>query len=236
MTPRRLILVLLMAMAWFAADAEMPADTLTFPQQQLPVIITDSTEIISAPLEPLEVFVPTDAFSVAADSVAARVFNPDPMRATWLSVLCPGLGQIYNRRYWKLPIVVGAYMGLTYATSWNNTMLRDYTKAYRDLTDNDPDTRSYMDFFAPNVNEADLNRGWLEKVFQSRKNFFRRNRDLCIVGMIGVYLLAIVDAYVDASLSHFDISPDLTLDWAPVLIQETRDPLPSFGVQWALRF
>lgn len=183
----------------------------------------------------------TDSMEVCGDSLVVdgervRVFNPDPARATWLSVLCPGLGQIYNRRYWKLPIVIGAYMGLTYATTWNNTMLTDYTKAYNDLMDNDPDTKSYMDFFAPNVDESSLDKGWLTNVFQSRKNYFRRNRDLCIVGMIGVYLLAIVDAYVDASLAHFDISPDLSLHWSPMIMQETRSPIPSVGVQWALRF
>lgn len=93
-----------------------------------------------------------------------------------------------------------------------------------------------MNFFAPNVNEADLNYSWLVKTFQSRKNFFRRNRDLCIVGMVGVYLFAIIDAYVDASLAHFDISPELSLHWSPTLIQDGRGSLPSVGVQWALQF
>lgn len=177
-----------------------------------------------------------DADSLLIDEKIVKVFNPNPTRAVWLSVLCPGLGQIYNRRYWKLPIVVGAYMGLAYATDWNNTMLRDYNKAYRDLMDNDPDTKSYMDFFAPHVKEENLSKSWLENVFQSRRNYFRRNRDLCIVGMIGVYILAIVDAYVDASLAHFDISPNLSLNWSPVIIPETRGPVPSVGVQWALQF
>lgn len=184
----------------------------------------------------------SDTIEVCADTLTTvdgekmRVFNPDPTRATWLSVLCPGLGQIYNRRYWKLPIVVGAYMGLVYATSWNNTMLTDYTSAYNDLMDNDPDTKSYMNFFAPGVKESQLSRTWLQNTFQSRKNYFRRNRDLCIVGMIAVYLVAIVDAYVDASLAQFDISPDLSLRWSPTLLKETHATLPGVGVQWALCF
>lgn len=187
----------------------------------------------------------TDTIStitVCADSLITtsdgrvRVFNPEPMRAVWLSALCPGLGQIYNRRYWKLPIIVGGYMGLAYATDWNNAMLRDYTKAYRDLMDNDPDTKSYMDFFAPGVDESSLSKTWLESVFQSRRNYFRRNRDLCIIGMVGVYLLAIVDAYVDASLAHFDITPDLSMQWSPVIMQETRSPIPSVGLQMAFCF
>lgn len=163
-------------------------------------------------------------------------YNPNPTRAVWMSALCPGLGQVYNRRYWKLPIIVGGYLGLAYATSWNNTMLTDYTRAYRDIMDTDPTTNSYMDFFPPTVKEDDLDKAWLTNILQSRKNYFRRNRDLCIICMVGVYLLAMVDAYVDASLSHFDITPQLTMDVAPTLIPDERGKLPSIGVQWAFNF
>ena len=163
-------------------------------------------------------------------------FSPDPTKAVWFAALFPGLGQVYNRRYWKLPIVVGGYLGLAYATSWNNGMLRDYTKAYADLLDNDPDTKSYMDLFAPNVKEENLDKSWLQNVIRSRKNYFRRNRDLCIICMIGVYLIAMVDAYVDASLSHFDITPDLTMDVSPTLMQDGRNVKPSVGLVWAFNF
>ncbi len=163
-------------------------------------------------------------------------FNPDPTRAVWMSALFPGVGQIYNRRYWKLPIIIGGYLGLAYATSWNNGMLTDYTRAYRDIMDNDPSTNSYMNFFPPTTEEADLDRTWLTNVLQSRKNYFRRNRDLCIIAMVGVYLLAMVDAYVDASLSHFDISPDLSMDVSPTLFQEVRGMKPAVGINWAITF
>jgi len=163
-------------------------------------------------------------------------FNPDPTRAVWMSALFPGLGQLYNRRYWKLPIVIGAYMGLGYATTWNNGMLSDYTTAYRDIMDSDPSTNSYMNFFPPNTKEEDLDKTWLTNVLQSRKNFYRRNRDLCIIAMVGVYLVAMVDAYVDASLSHFDISPDLSMDVSPALFREERGIRPAVGFVWALNF
>jgi hypothetical protein len=163
-------------------------------------------------------------------------FNPDPTRAVWMSALFPGLGQIYNRRYWKLPIIIGGYLGLAYATSWNNGMLNDYTKAYRDIMDSDPTTKSYMDFFPSTVKESDLDNTWLTNILQSRKNYYRRNRDLCIICMVGVYLVAMVDAYVDASLSHFDVSPDLSMDVAPAIFQETRGMRPAIGLQWALTF
>lgn len=187
--------------------------------------------------------------NIAADTIDANLsrstdewiprryeFNPDPTRAVWMAALFPGLGQLYNRRYWKLPLVVGGYLGLGYATNWNNTMLSDYTKAYADIMDNDPTTKSYMDFFPPTVKEEDLDKTWLINILQSRKNYFRRNRDLCIIGMVGVYLVALVDAYVDASLAHFDISPDLSMEVYPSLIQDGRNRWPSFGLQWAVIF
>lgn len=195
------------------------------------------------------VFLPADSVAALTDVPSASqrgdslalherkyIFNPDPTRAVWLSALFPGLGQLYNRRYWKLPIVVGAFMGLGYATSWNNGMLRDYSRAYTDLMDNDPSTKSYMDFFPPTTREEDLNRTWLTNVMKSRKDYYRRNRDLCIIAMVGVYLVAMVDAYVDASLAHFDISPNLTMDVGPALIPESRDRLPGVGLQWAFNF
>ena len=163
-------------------------------------------------------------------------FSPNPTRAVWMSALFPGLGQIYNRRYWKLPIIVGGYLGLGYATSWNNNMLKDYQQAYLDIMDDDPSTNSYMNFFPPNTVESNLDRAWLERLLRSRKNFYRRNRDLCIICMVGVYALAMVDAYVDASLSHFDISPDLSIDWSPAVIPDQRVKMPGIGLNWALNF
>lgn len=118
-------------------------------------------------------------------------------------------------------------------------MLRDYTTAYSDIMDNDPTTNSYMDFFAPTVNEADLDRSWLTNLLRTRKNYFRRNRDLCIICMIGVYLIAMVDAYVDAQLAHFDISPSLSVDVAPALMNNdirNGTSRPSLGLYWALTF
>ena len=186
------------------------------------------------------VLVPVDSLPIVrAGEEPVYAFNPDPTRAVWMSALFPGLGQLYNRRYWKLPIVIGAFMGLGYATSWNNTMLRDYTTAYSDIMDNDPTTKSYMDFFAPTVNEADLDRTWLTNLLRTRKNYYRRNRDLCILCMVGVYLVAMVDAYVDAQLAHFDISPNLSVDVAPALMNtDLRGPTnkPSLGLYWAINF
>ena len=165
-----------------------------------------------------------------------KEFIPSPNRAAWLSALFPGLGQVYNRRYWKIPIVIGAFMGIGYGTSWNNGQLQDYTQAYRDLMDNDPSTKSYMNFFPPTTKEEDLDKTWLSNVMRSRRDFYRRNRDLCIICLVGMYLICMVDAYVDASLAHFDISPELSVDWSPAMIVNPSDRKVSLGLNWAFTF
>lgn len=206
--------------------SEIPVDTIG---QAAEVIAWE--EYTDSVLEPVKPPSPYDFWEPTETT-----FNPDPNRAVWMAALFPGLGQIYNRRYWKLPIVVGAYLGLGYATSWNNSMLSDYTKAYRDIMDNDPSTNSYMNFFPPTTQESDLDKQWLTNLLQSRKNFYRRNRDLCIISMVGVYLLAMLDAYVDAQLSHFDISPDLALDVNPAVMRDGRNSLPSVGLACTITF
>ena len=240
----------------FHSQSSVPTDTLdTLPTQEssmrlrqpgfIPDGIVLTKDSIDTSAEKMLDSIMTDTTSVInittlPDSIASqeqvKLFTPDPTRAVWLSALCPGLGQIYNRRYWKLPIVVGAYMGLGYATSWNSRMLTDYTVAYRDIMDTDPSTDSYMDFFPSTTKEEDLDKEWLKNILKRRKDYFRQNRDLCIICMVGVYLIAMVDAYVDASLAQFDISPDLSMKVAPAVIPANTSRLPSVGVQWAFTF
>ena len=187
-------------------------------------------------LNGVEIITPPDSVTIATLG-KKRIFNPEPTRALWLSALCPGLGQIYNRRYWKLPIVVGAFVGLTYGTSWNNRMYNDYSKAYRDAMDNDPETRSYMDFYPPTTQESDIDMAWLQKSLKNKKTYYRRYRDICIIGLVGVYALCMIDAYVDAQLAHFDISPDLTMKIKPAVIDPgTLNRTPTLGVQCAFNF
>lgn len=217
------------------APSMVVLDSLSVNGDSISVIPVDSVDIANAPLVN-----PNDSIARRlTDTEKKFTFNPDPTRAVWMSALFPGLGQLYNRRYWKLPIVVGAFMGLGYATNWNNTMLRDYTRAYSDIMDSDPTTKSYMDFFAPTVKEEDLDKSWLTDLLRRRKNYYRRNRDLCIICMVGVYAIAMIDAYVDAQLAHFDISPELSVDIAPTLIPSESKrglSLPGVGLYWAVNF
>ena len=99
---------------------------ISYPRGERVEVVGDSIELTADSVT----FIPEGAVPVDPDYVV-RDFNPDPKRAVWLSALFPGLGQLYNRRYWKLPLVVGGFMGLAYGMSWNNQMLGDYTQAYR---------------------------------------------------------------------------------------------------------
>lgn len=141
-------------------------------------------------------------------------FIPSPQRALWLALVLPGAGQIYNRKYWKLPLVYGGFLGCTYAFLWNQQMYRDYSQAYLDIMDDDPLTNSFRQMFPPNY-DIDSRIEQFKTVFKNRKDRFRRYRDMSAFCFIGVYLLSVVDAYVDAQLSVFDISPELSLQLSP---------------------
>ena len=91
-------------------------------------LLVDSTRIPTKPLKDMS------------------TWRPDPKRALWLALVIPGGGQIYNRKYWKLPLVYGGFVGCLYAMNWNNTMYKDYSQAYIDIMDNDPGTQSYNQF------------------------------------------------------------------------------------------
>ena len=145
-------------------------------------------------------------------------WKPNPQRALWLALVLPGAGQIYNRKFWKLPIIYGGFIGCIYALTWNNMMYKDYSQAYLDIMDDDPTTESYNKFLHLGVEITEANQERYIQLFKSRKDKYRRWRDMSFFVMLGVYALSVVDAYVDAELSEFDISKDLSLKVSPVLI------------------
>ena len=142
-------------------------------------------------------------------------WKPNPKRAMWLAIVLPGAGQIYNRKYWKLPIFYGGFLGCAYAMRWNNQMYADYAQADIDIMDDNPNTNSFNQFLHLGSQITDQNIDRYKELFRKRKDRFRRWRDLSFFCMIGVYGLSIIDAYVDASLSQFDISDDLSLRLEP---------------------
>lgn len=214
---------------------ELPAEHLATLHPDLPA---DSVQREETPVDTALLLRQNEATMAAAAvksgrdvSVLAKAFVPNPQRALWLALVAPGAGQIYNRKYWKLPLFYGGFLGCTYAFLWNQQMFMDYSQAYLDIMDDDPNTASYRNFFPPGY-DIDSRLDQFKTVFKNRKDRFRRYRDLSAFCFIGVYLLSVVDAYVDAQLSVFDISPDLSLRVAPALIETNngRSPLPAMGL------
>lgn len=207
----------------------------------------DTTEELSADTLAID----TAALAAVTDSLLriakpeSRLshFQPDPIRAMWLALVVPGGGQIYNRKYWKLPFVYGGFVGCAYAMRWNNQMFRDYSQAYMDIMDDDPNTQSYNQFLhlGAKIDSSNLER--YQRLFKNRKDKFRRWRDLSFFCLVGVYAISIIDAYVDASLSEFDISKDLSLRVEPTIINRSNNGLQtnplrdnSLGVSCSLNF
>lgn len=190
------------------------------------VLLRPDSTLIAAPPPVRQDTLVLDSLALRhlADSLAAKArealrvpFQPDPIRALWLSLILPGAGQIYNHKYWKLPIVYGGFLGCAYALTWNNQMLRDYSQAYLDIMDDDPNTKSYEKML-PIGYDISSRIDQFKEIFKNKKNYYRKYRDMSIFAFVAVYAIAAIDAYVDAELSSFDISEDLSLHVAPAVI------------------
>lgn len=183
---------------------------------------------------------PTDSLS---RELKRKQWVPNPTKATWLALVIPGGGQIYNRKYWKLPIVYGGFAGCAYALTWNGKMYKDYQAAYVDAVNEKWDSSSITDLLPPGYIDR-VSHSQITETLRKRKDTYRRWRDLSIFAFIGVYLISVVDAYVDAELSNFDIGPDLSMKVEPTLINNQTggyyNPATlkdkSVGVQCSFRF
>ncbi len=159
------------------------------------------------------------AFSQETVIDSIRVKKPvtehSPRKATIYSAILPGLGQIYNRKYWKVPIVYGGFATLGYFINFNNEQYTTYKQAYSDIIDIDPYTISYLKL---KVNPSLLKPEKLSQfteALRNQKDYWRRNRDLVVIGTVVFYAVNIIDASVDAHFFNFDISDDLTINWVP---------------------
>ena len=206
---------------------DLARDTTTYR----PMLLADSLasshtdSLLTAPVDTARLRAVTDSVSkLAAVPPIRPKFVPDPKRALWLSLILPGAGQIYNRKYWKLPIIYGGFLGCAYALIWNQQMYRDYSQAYLDIMDDDPRTCSYLDMLPPRYDITGKEEQF-KNVFKRKKDFYRRYRDLSAFCFVGVYILSVIDAYVDAQLSAFDITPDLSMRIAPTVLGSS----PTFG-------
>lgn len=173
--------------------------------------LTETLDTLALPLIPDSLTLPKLRHTLPTH------FKPNPIRSMWLGLVLPGGGQIYNRKFWKLPIFYGGYLGCVYAFSWNSQMLRDYSQAYLDIMDDDPNTKSYMKMLPMNY-KVEGHEEYLKQTLQNKKNLYRKWRDMSIFAFIAVYALSVIDAYVDAELSTFDISRDLSIHFEPTLM------------------
>ena len=133
-------------------------------------------------------------------------------KATTLAMICPGAGQIYNKSYWRVPIVVGGFATTIYCIDWNNRGYQRFKKAYRLKADYDANPELY-----PNGSQDEFGGRYNTSFLKNLRNSYRRNRDLCIILTAGLYILQIVDAHVDAHLRTYDISKDLSVSLTPVI-------------------
>lgn len=166
-------------------------------------------------------------------SMNLQQMKHSPKKASIYSALFPGLGQIYNGKYWKLPIIYGGFAGLIYGFSWNNNLYNDYFQAYRTISQYSSPAqltakdKQYLDNFINNPS-IDLTNpthfSYVTKQLKSGKDFYRRNRDLTIIGMFALHVLNIIDASVDANFFDYDISDDLSMRVQPT-------PIPLYGRQ-----
>ena len=188
-------------------------------------------EMTSAPVLK-ESEVPADSLKKEIDQ---KIWVPNPTKATWLALVIPGGGQIYNRKYWKLPIFYGGFAGCAYALTWNSKMYKDYSTAYKDAMNGNMQSSSITDLLPPGYKISETQ---LKELLRKRKDTYRRYRDLSIFAFIGVYLLSVIDAYVDAELSNFDITPDLSRKVEPAVIDNriNNSSNRSVGLQCSFRF
>lgn len=217
-----------------AAKKAAKGDTLALDSVQLKAM-ADSLSLDSTRLSALS----DSLLQAVLAKRKQQAFRPDPIRSMWLGLVFPGGGQIYNRKYWKLPIFYGGFLGCAYALTWNGQMLRDYSQAYLDIMDDDPNTKSYEQMLPLGYDISGKEERFKE-IFKNKKNYFRKYRDMSIFAFAGVYLLAVIDAYVDAELSSFDISPDLSMRLEPTLLAPCgtgmRHLQAAPGIQCSLTF
>lgn len=202
-------LLMLMLMTNFLYAEELPRDTLT-------------SRVKSKYLKN-DTLMGTRTHTILLDSLSVH----SPKKASIFSACLPGLGQAYNKKYWKIPIIYGGFATLGYFIRWNNQNYTVSKQAYKDLTDTDPATDSYKKlkeiiYFNLN-NPSDVVN--LKQGLISNQDYYRRNRDLLIIVTIAFYGLNIIDASVDAHFYNFDISDDLTLHVQPVILQQKNQQI-----------
>lgn len=159
----------------------------------------------------------------------------DVKKATTMSIICPGAGQIYNKSYWKAPIVVGGLASMIYVIDWNNRGFKRFKTAHSLRADFDLNPDKYPD----GVSKDEFRGRYSTTFLKNLRDSYRRNRDLSILLTAAVYAFQAIDAHVDAHLKDFDVSDNLTVDLDPMFdyqYTQINGTNPVFGFNLNLTF
>ena len=166
--------------------------------------------------------------------IEKRKVNPlAPSKAAFYSAILPGLGQIYNRRYWKLPIVYAALGTGIYASTYNDDLYDRFRSAFKRRRAGFTDDEFY------DVNGSGIVPGspdLSDEALQDAQERYQRDRDLALLITIGLYAFNIIDANVDAHLQQFNVDDDLSLDVKPYLEYHPITSDPNYGVALIVKF
>lgn len=182
-------------------DTIIKGDTITITITKSNILPTDSTKTV----------------------VTLKNVKHSPKKAALFSAVLPGAGQVYNKKYWKLPIIYAGAAGLAYSFQFNQSRYVRYRDAYKYRIDNDATTTdNYIGIY------SDDNLNTLQK-------YYHRYRDITVIGFAALYALNIIDATVDAHLFTFDVSDDLTMKIEPTLINTAQNQYTT-GIGLKIRF
>lgn len=145
-----------------------------------------------------------------------------PRKATIFSAVLPGSGQAYNGSYWKIPIIYAGIGGLLYSSNFNHGEYRRFSEYYKFATDDDPNTEPEFPASAEQLRQ--------------RRNYYKKYRDLSLIGLAGLYAIQILDAHIEAHLNEFDVSDDLSVGFAPTMIQNQMSLGFSPGLRIQMTF
>jgi len=163
-----------------------------------------------------------------------KVINPlAPSKAAFYSAVIPGLGQVYNKRYWKAPIAIGLIGAGIYGYKYNNALYNRFRTAFKSRQIGFTNDEFY-DLNGDNLagSEPDFGIDDLE----SQQERYQRDRDLMLVLVIVAYAINIIDANVDAHLKQYNIDSDLSLDFKPYLEYNPITANPNYGMALTIKF
>jgi len=208
-----IIILFFLPLSGFAQSSTTPADSL------LPISTRDT-------LLPGNDSILNNTQQVADEELEK---HHSPQRAAMLSATLPGLGQIYNRKYWKVPALYAGFGAVIYFLDFNNSRYQEFRRAWVARVDGNPNTTD--DFPAYSTDQ-------LERATK----YYQRNLEITYISAAAIYLLNILDATVDAHLLDFDVGEDLSMNVRPTVIQFSNQSIlmknqpPVAGVKFSVKF